>query len=199
MYLQRFATEGIRPSLTMKRLSLLTRLARDKLRGIHTETEEPSRRLLVEPAIEEERLPYYQSNQYFPIRLGDVLANRYHVVSKLGFGAYSTVWLCRDQKYVCVRSSDGWRLILLQTSFTPCRGKGIYLFRRLSPQSLSRIARVRGLVGFVIISSWWTYHPRSPGLFRAGGPERATSMLGTSTHAHVFARDDDTVWETGLG
>jgi hypothetical protein len=30
------------------------------------------------------------------VHLGEVFQSRYQVVAKLGFGVYSTVWLCRD-------------------------------------------------------------------------------------------------------
>ncbi|KAI7202693.1 kinase-like protein [Hortaea werneckii] len=46
--------------------------------------------------VEEETLSGYQSRHYYPVRLGDVLDDRYKVIGKLGFGSASTVWLCRD-------------------------------------------------------------------------------------------------------
>lgn len=46
--------------------------------------------------IEEERMPLYDEGLYYPVRLGDVYSSRYQVLSKLGFGANSTVWFCRD-------------------------------------------------------------------------------------------------------
>ncbi|KAK2771986.1 hypothetical protein FQN53_004823 [Emmonsiellopsis sp. PD_33] len=36
---------------------------------------------------------------YHPVMIGDVLHDRYHIVDKLGFGGYSTVWLARDSRY----------------------------------------------------------------------------------------------------
>jgi hypothetical protein len=45
---------------------------------------------------EEERLPSYKAEEFFPVRLGDIYRSRYRVVAKLGFGTASTVWLCRD-------------------------------------------------------------------------------------------------------
>jgi len=49
----------------------------------------------------------YAPGGYHPVHLGDELANgRYRIVHKLGYGAYSTVWLARDQfaeKYVAVK------------------------------------------------------------------------------------------------
>lgn len=33
-----------------------------------------------------------------PIRIGEVIQDRYQVIMKLGYGAASTSWLCRDLK-----------------------------------------------------------------------------------------------------
>ena len=49
-----------------------------------------------ETPIEEETLPYYKAAHYYPVRIGDVYHTRYEVSGKLGYGAYSTSWLCRD-------------------------------------------------------------------------------------------------------
>ncbi|KAJ5223776.1 kinase domain-containing protein [Penicillium chermesinum] len=46
--------------------------------------------------IEEEKLPGYVAEDYFPVYIGEVFASRYQVVSKLGYGMSSTAWLCRD-------------------------------------------------------------------------------------------------------
>ncbi|OAG39067.1 hypothetical protein AYO21_06787 [Fonsecaea monophora] len=48
---------------------------------------------------EEERLPWYNQDQFYPVRIGEVLDSRYKVVGKLGYGAYSTTWLCRNLEY----------------------------------------------------------------------------------------------------
>lgn len=48
--------------------------------------------------IEEERMPAYRKGLYYPVRLGDVYLCRYQILSKLGFGANSTVWFCHDLK-----------------------------------------------------------------------------------------------------
>lgn len=50
--------------------------------------------------IEEERIPGYLASRYYPVRIGEVLRDRYQIVEKLGFGASSTVWLARDLRYV---------------------------------------------------------------------------------------------------
>ena len=49
--------------------------------------------------IEEETLQDYLPEQFYPVRIGEVLASRYQVVGKLGYGATSTVWLARDLTY----------------------------------------------------------------------------------------------------
>jgi len=49
---------------------------------------------------EEERLPDYAPEQFYPINIGDTINSRYHVIGKLGFGANSTVWFCRDLLYI---------------------------------------------------------------------------------------------------
>lgn len=47
---------------------------------------------------EEERLPLYHADQFYPVHIGETFISRYKVVGKLGYGAYSTVWLCRDMR-----------------------------------------------------------------------------------------------------
>ncbi|KIY53612.1 kinase-like protein [Fistulina hepatica ATCC 64428] len=46
-------------------------------------------------SIEEETFSWYNPTNYYPVRIGDVYKS-YQVVGKLGYGGYSTVWLCRD-------------------------------------------------------------------------------------------------------
>ena len=53
-------------------------------------------RLQLDVKVEEERLPDYKASRYYPVRLGEVLKDRYQIVGKLGFGASSTAWLARD-------------------------------------------------------------------------------------------------------
>ena len=38
----------------------------------------------------------YIKGGYHPVKIGDLFHNRYHVVRKLGWGHFSTVWLCWD-------------------------------------------------------------------------------------------------------
>lgn len=48
---------------------------------------------------EEEPTTDYRPGGYHPIELGDIFLNRYEVVQKVGWGHFSTVWLCKDLKY----------------------------------------------------------------------------------------------------
>lgn len=57
---------------------------------------------------EEESLPDYDSEQFYPIRIGDTIHDRYRVIGKLGYGANSTVWFCRDLLLVNRHLSIWW-------------------------------------------------------------------------------------------
>lgn len=48
---------------------------------------------------EEECLPDYEIEQFYPVNIGNNINSRYHVIGKLGYGANSTVWFCRDLSY----------------------------------------------------------------------------------------------------
>ncbi|RAK95376.1 kinase domain-containing protein [Aspergillus ibericus CBS 121593] len=53
-----------------------------------------------------ESLEKYRPGGYHPVMIGDLLHGRYHIVDKLGYGGYSTVWLARDtrlERYVAVK------------------------------------------------------------------------------------------------
>lgn len=45
-----------------------------------------------------EDLEAYRPGGYHPVLLSDIYGqNRYHIIHKLGYGSYSTVWLATDQ------------------------------------------------------------------------------------------------------
>ncbi|KAI9698895.1 MAG: hypothetical protein M1820_007316 [Bogoriella megaspora] len=52
----------------------------------------------IDPSIlvEEEAMPGYKAEHYYPVTIGEVFDNRYQTIGKLGYGAASTVWFCRD-------------------------------------------------------------------------------------------------------
>lgn len=45
---------------------------------------------------EEDQHPNYDSRKYYPAHVGETLYKRYYIISKLGWGANSTVWLAKD-------------------------------------------------------------------------------------------------------
>lgn len=55
--------------------------------------------------LEEEKLPFYVREEYYPMQIGDVVHVHYQVVAKLGYGTNSTVWLARD-----LRDGKYWAL-----------------------------------------------------------------------------------------
>lgn len=46
--------------------------------------------------IEEEVHDAISKGRYYPVRVGDIIKNRYQVVGKLGYGLGSTVWLANE-------------------------------------------------------------------------------------------------------
>jgi serine/threonine-protein kinase SRPK3 len=48
---------------------------------------------------DEEPASDYKPGGYHPVQLNEVFLNRYHIVQKVGWGHFSTVWLCRDTKF----------------------------------------------------------------------------------------------------
>ncbi|KAL8345937.1 hypothetical protein RB598_000046 [Gaeumannomyces tritici] len=53
-----------------------------------------------------EQLYRYAPGGYHPVLIGDTLGSRYRVVHKLGYGGFSTTWLCRNeasQAYVAIK------------------------------------------------------------------------------------------------
>ncbi|KAH3819608.1 hypothetical protein DPMN_121347 [Dreissena polymorpha] len=58
--------------------------------------EEEEEEILGSDDDEQEDPKDYCKGGYHPVKIGDLFNNRYHVVRKLGWGHFSTVWLCWD-------------------------------------------------------------------------------------------------------
>lgn len=52
-------------------------------------------------SVDEEICPGYDSKKFYPASAGEVLANRYQILVKVGWGVSSTVWLARDMRGYC--------------------------------------------------------------------------------------------------
>ncbi|EGC45682.1 protein kinase [Histoplasma capsulatum var. duboisii H88] len=63
---------------------------------------------IIDPSekLEEETIPLYNPENYYPAHIGQVLVDRYQIVGKLGYGVTSTVWFGRDlqeSRYVSLK------------------------------------------------------------------------------------------------
>ncbi|KAK0754519.1 kinase-like domain-containing protein [Schizothecium vesticola] len=82
--------------------------------------------------LEEELLPGYVASRYYPVRLGQVLQDRYQIVGKLGFGTSSTVWLARDlngRRHVTLK------LCIHSESLGPQADQEVSMYRRITAAS----------------------------------------------------------------
>jgi len=80
--------------------------------------------------IEEETLPDYLPEWFYPVQIGEVFASRYQVVGKLGYGTTSTVWLARDLTYGASRTLGGMGFDLLLIFYSQHRHVTIKVFVR---------------------------------------------------------------------
>jgi hypothetical protein len=50
-------------------------------------------------AVDEENVPRYNPEAFYPANPGDVLNGRFKLLAKLGWGTSSTVWLACDNEW----------------------------------------------------------------------------------------------------
>jgi hypothetical protein len=48
--------------------------------------------------LEEETLPWYEPEVFYPVQISEIFQSKYQVIGKLGYRFVSTAWLCRDLK-----------------------------------------------------------------------------------------------------
>lgn len=65
--------------------------------------------------MDEEKLPGYKSEHYYPANPGDNLDDTYQLEVKLGYGTTSTVWLAKDIREYLAPS------VLRSLTLTPVR------------------------------------------------------------------------------
>lgn len=123
-----------------------------------------------------ERLEKHVPGGYHPAMIGDLLDGRYRIVDKLGFGGYSTIWLCQDirlRRYVAVK-------VGISTPSLPRREPGILRDVSSSKSASGATHAGIGASDAVRIHLGWVYSSRTkrgtPMLCdcsRAGKPERS--------------------------
>ncbi|KAL6709389.1 hypothetical protein ACN47E_001796 [Coniothyrium glycines] len=73
---------------------------------------------------EVEPLVRYTAGGYYPMRIGDRLSSsRYHVIHKLGYGSFSTIWLARDEhlhRYVALKIAVSERNDRVESNILRC-------------------------------------------------------------------------------
>jgi hypothetical protein len=89
-----------------------------------------------------ELLPLSRQEKYFyPAKPGEVLADRYQILVKVGWGVSSTVWLARDS-HDQQNSHCYWQFLVLQRSLT-LRSACIFVRdRALTQRSLERYSPI---------------------------------------------------------
>ncbi|OTA55685.1 kinase-like protein [Hypoxylon sp. EC38] len=60
--------------------------------------------------VEVEDVQLYNKGGFHPVHIGDILAGKFEVVHKLGYGGFSTVWLCLDV------TNQKWRAVKIMTA-----------------------------------------------------------------------------------
>lgn len=75
----------------MKRISFLRAKPLQLSRSLSTTPSIPQHEL-----VDEELSPGYSPKHYYPAKPGEVLADHYQLLVKIGWGGGSTVWLARD-------------------------------------------------------------------------------------------------------
>ncbi|KAI7778264.1 hypothetical protein LA080_002451 [Diaporthe eres] len=79
----------------------------------------------IEENIEEGR-GAYQVGGFHPVYVGDLYHGKYEVLSKIGYGVYSTVWLVRDRE----EQADEKKYRALKVLSAECYGQGTDIFER---------------------------------------------------------------------
>ncbi|CAH0023124.1 unnamed protein product, partial [Clonostachys rhizophaga] len=127
---------------------------------------------------EEEEMPEYKPEHFYPVRLGEVFHDRFQIMTKLGFGSSSTIWLARDlqdHQYVALK-------VYIHNS-TKHRERPFYEhLNKVLPSHHIGAANVRKLVDS----------------FEASGPHGKHIALALQV-SQMSLRDMDTVFMKGRG
>jgi hypothetical protein len=75
--------------------------------------------------LEEETLQWYSPENFYPVKIGETFQSRYQVAGKLGYGGYSTVWLCKDLQLACPTIKQRRGILTLFQAAYLCHTKDI--------------------------------------------------------------------------
>jgi serine/threonine-protein kinase SRPK3 len=88
--------------------------------------------------IEEGTLKHYKPELYYPVHTNEIFHQRYRTYVKLGYGGYSTVWLCLDEMYVPQRK----RVCHVLTSSRDNSYKALKVGTRRNSKSMAKEVQV---------------------------------------------------------
>lgn len=150
--------------------------------------------LSAETLVDEETLPHYDPEQFYPVHIGDVFKKRYQVTGKLGYGAYSTSWLCRDLRCVTPWVSFLKRNVPINVTqkSKACRAKGVYFAAEVPFRNRSRVQDLRASRENQLGTPRTIIDPRAVRLIRAPGACWQAPVPRPSANAHDAPRDDET-------
>ena len=80
----------------------------------------------------------YLTGGFYPVRLGDVYGSNYKVIRKLGCGAYSTVWLAEELRFLPTCSADvrSGQAVALKVLASNASRRELDIMKRLRESSL---------------------------------------------------------------
>lgn len=67
-----------------------------RTKPLHLPPRDPTFAIPSHAVVDEERCPRYTPQVYYTAITGEILANNYQLLAKIGWGMSSTVWLARD-------------------------------------------------------------------------------------------------------
>lgn len=99
---------------------------------------------------EEERHPIYTPKRFYDVRIGEVFNSKYQFVGSLGFGVCSTVWLCKDLKYV----PPTFPRKLMRTGFRDSQHKYVAIKNLVRDSTVGK----RKYEAYILIGAWRAFH-----------------------------------------
>ncbi|KAI1201950.1 kinase-like protein [Nemania serpens] len=126
----------------------------------------------------------YRPGGYHPLSIGDILHHRYHIVHKLGFGSYSTIWLAKD-----IQQLGRYIAIKIKTAEGDDDSKETQIWRHLwaaanDPQQLTPSPDTTSLGVTYSISPIWDE-------FTIDGPNGTHRCIGTVPARMTVAEAQD--------